>query len=81
MADKKTVEELADASYALLLEYHGKKRFKPRDLQKELESKFGKSAVEKKTVKKAIALMMEDGRTKYGYAGSSWIEPLKKEEE
>lgn len=80
MADKVAVEEVADAMYKLLVEYHGKKRFKAGDLQKEMQAKYGKSACDRKTCKNAIKLLMEDGRTIYGYAGGSWIEPVEKEE-
>ena len=79
MADKVTVEQVADSMYALLKEYHGKKRFKPNDLQKEMEKNFGKDACDKKICKEALKLLMEDGRTIYGYAGGSWIEPVVKE--
>ena len=79
MADV-TIEEVADAMYKLLVEYHGKKRFKAGDLQKEMQKKYGKKACDRKMCKNAIKLLMEDGRTIYGYAGGSWIEPVKKEE-
>jgi hypothetical protein len=80
MADSVTVEEVADAMYKLLLEYHGKKRFKAGDLQKEMQAKFGKTACDRKVCKNAIKLLMEDGRTIYGYAGGSWVEPVEKPE-
>jgi hypothetical protein len=74
-----TVEEVADAMYKMLVEYHGKKRFKVGDLQKEMKKQFGQDA-DRKVCKSAIKLMMEDGRTIYGYAGGSWIEPVVKDE-
>lgn len=76
MADTLPVEEVADAMFALLKEYHGKKRFKAGDLQKEMVAKFGKDRCDRKLCKEAIKLLMEDGRTIYGYAGGSWIEPV-----
>ena len=76
-----TVEEVADAMYALVKEYKGKKRFKAGDLQKEMKAKFGKANVDRKICKNAIKLMMEDGRTIYGYAGGSWIEAVVPEDE
>jgi len=76
MADV-TVEQLADEIYKLLVEYHGKKRFKTGDIVKEMKSKNG---AEKKDVKKALKILMDDGRTIYGYAGGSWIEPVVKED-
>jgi ATP-dependent protease HslVU (ClpYQ) peptidase subunit len=76
MADTLPVEEVADAMFALLKEYHGKKRFKAGDLQKEMVAKFGKDRCDRKLCKAAIKMMMEDGRTIYGYAGGSWIEPV-----
>ena len=80
MADKVPIEEVADAMYALLVEYHGKKRFKAGDLQKEMIKKFGKDRCDRKTCKAAIKLLMDQERTIYGYAGGSWIEPVIKEE-
>ena len=81
MAEKVAVEEVADAMYEMLKEYHGKKRFKAGDLQKEMQKKFGKDRCDRKVCKNAIKLMMDDGRTIYGYAGGSWIEPVVDEEE
>jgi len=76
MADKPTVEEVADAMYEIVVKYHGKKRFKAGDLQKEMQSKFGKANCDRKMCKNAIKKLMDDERTIYGYAGGSWIEPV-----
>lgn len=80
MAEKAPVQEVADAMYVLLKEYHGKKRFKAGDLQKEMQKKFGKDRCDRKVCKAAIKQLMEEGRTIYGYAGGSWIEPVVEDE-
>jgi hypothetical protein len=72
MADEPTVDQIADAMFVLVKEYHGKKRFKAGDLQKEMQSKFGKAA-DRKACKAAIKSLMESERCIYGYAGGSWI--------
>ncbi len=81
MADSISIEEVADAMYKILVEYHGKKRFKAGDLKKEMISQFGKDRCDRKVIKGAIRLLMEQERTIYGYAGGSWIEPVVKKEE
>lgn len=73
MADAPTVEQVADAMFALVKEYHGKKRFKANDLQKEMQAKFGKDGCDRKMCKDAIRQLMESERCIYGYAGGSWI--------
>ena len=78
MAEDPTIEEVADSMYKLLVEYHGKKRFKAGDLQKEMKGKYGK-VCDRKMCKGAIKLLMEQERTIYGYAGGSWVEPVIKE--
>ncbi len=75
MAEKPSVEEVADSMYEILVKYHGKKRFKAGDLQKEMKAKYGKVA-DRKLCKEAIKKLMDDERTIYGYAGGSWIEPV-----
>ncbi len=80
MADTPTVEEVADAMYEILVKYHGKKRFKAGDLQKEMRAKYGKKAIDRKMNKAAIKKLMDDERTIYGYAGGSWVEPVIKED-
>ena len=73
MADAPSVEEVADAMFALVKEYHGKMRFKAGDLQKEMQKKYGKANCDRKTCKAAIRQLMESERCVYGYAGGSWI--------
>lgn len=79
MADKPTVEEVANAMHEIVVKYHGKKRFKAGDLQKEMQAKYGKPNCDRKLCKAAIKQLMTDGRTIYGYAGGSWIEPVTEE--
>jgi len=79
MADTPSVEEVADAMYDLVVKYHGKKRFKAGDLQKEMQAKYGKDNCDRKLCKVAIKKLMDDERAIYGYAGGSWIEPVMEE--
>ena len=73
MADELTAEALSDEMFKLVKEYHGKKRFKAGDLQKEMQMKHGADKADRKLCKEAIRMLMESERCVYGYAGGSWI--------
>lgn len=79
MADKVTVEELADSMYKLVEEYAGKKKFKAQDLVKEVIQKYGEDMVSKSDGKQAIQLLIESGRCVYTYFGGSFVELPPKE--
>ncbi len=74
MADKVTVEELADSMYKLVEEYTGKRKFKAQDLVKEVVQKYGEDIVSKKDGKQAIQLLIDSGRCVYTYFGGSFVE-------
>jgi hypothetical protein len=69
-----TAHEVADAMYALVAEYQGKKKFKAGDLIKEMINKYGEDQVDKKLCKLAIRELMDSGRCVYTYFGGSFIE-------
>ena len=69
-----TAHEVADAMYALVAEYQGKKKFKAGDLIKEMITKYGEDEVDKKLCKLAIRELMDSGRCVYTYFGGSFIE-------
>ncbi len=69
-----TPEEVADAMFALVSEYQGKKKFKAGDLTKAMIGKFGAEDCDKKLCKAAIRTMMDSGRCVYTYFGGSFIE-------
>ncbi|MBU1487643.1 hypothetical protein KKH56_06320 [bacterium] len=77
MANEVTVEQLADDMYELVKDSVGKKKFKPGDLIKEMQAKYGKDTVDKKAGKGAIKLLMDSERCVYSYAGGSYIELAK----
>jgi len=79
MADKVTVEELADSMYKLIEEYTGKRKFKAQDLVKEVMQKYGEDIVSKSDGKQAIQLLIESGRCVYTYFGGSFVELPPKE--
>lgn len=79
MAEKMTVEEIADAMYKMVEEYEGKKKFKPNDLPKEIIAKYGEDRVSRKDAKEAIKLLIDSGRCVYSYFGGSYIEIPKKD--
>lgn len=70
------IEKLADEMYNLLLEYEGKKKFKPGDLIKEMEAKYG-DKMSRKDGKEALKLLVDTGKCVYSYAGGSFIEIAK----
>ena len=69
-----TVEQIADAMYAVVEEYMGKKKFKASDLTKMMIQKFGEDEVDKKACKLAIRQLTDTGRCVYTYFGGSFIE-------
>jgi len=79
MADKVTVEELADSMYKLVEEYTGKRKFKAQDLVKDVMQKYGEDVVSKKDGKQAIQLLIDSGRCVYTYFGGSFVELAPKE--
>jgi len=79
MADKVTVEELADSMYKLVEEYAGKKKFKAQDLVKDVIQKYGEDMVSKSEGKQAIQLLIESGSCVYTYFGGSFVELPPKE--
>ncbi len=74
-----TVEQVADAMYAMVKEYAGKKKFKAGDLTKAMIQQFGEADCDKKLCKSAIRTLMDSGRCVYTYFGGSFIEIPHKE--
>jgi hypothetical protein len=67
-----TAEAVADAMYAMLKEYAGKKNLKAMDLTKAMIEKFGDDC-DKQLCKEAIRLLMDSGKTTYSYVGGSYV--------
>jgi hypothetical protein len=67
-----TVEQVADAMFALVKEYQGKRQLKPLDLNKAMMERFGDDC-DKSLCKDAIKLLIEDERCMYSYVGGSYI--------
>ncbi len=68
----KTAEAVADAMYAMLKDYAGKKNLKAMDLTKAMVEKFGDEC-DKQLCKDAIRLLMDSGKTTYSYVGGSYV--------
>jgi hypothetical protein len=68
-----TADQVADAMFELVKEYHGKKNLKALDLIKAMIKKFGEDECDKKLCKKAIRSLMDTGRCTYSYVGGSYI--------
>lgn len=68
-----SVEQIADAMYEMVKDYHGKKNVKAMDLTKAMIQKFGDDAVDKKMCKKAIRQLIDSGKCTYSYVGGSYI--------
>lgn len=58
---------------SLVKEYHGKKRFKPLDLEREIEQNFQSENITRKDAKVAIKELTDNGDLIYGYAGGSFL--------
>ena len=67
-----TADAVADAMYAMLQEYAGKKNLKAMDLTKSMHEKFGDEC-DKQTCKDAIRILMDSGKTTYSYVGGSYV--------
>ena len=67
-----TPESVADAMYAMLKDYAGKKNLKAMDLTKAMIEKFGEDC-DKQLCKEAIRLLMDSGKTTYSYVGGSYV--------
>lgn len=67
-----TAEQVAEAMYAMVAEYHGKKNLKATDLTKAMTEKFGADC-DKQLCKQAIRLLVDGGRCTYSYVGGSYI--------
>ena len=68
-----SVESVADAMYAMLQEYAGKKSLKAMDLTKAMIEKFGEDECDKKLCKQAIRQLIDSGKCQYSYVGGSYI--------
>ncbi len=68
-----TKEEVAEAMFNMVKEYHGKKNLKALDLTKAMIEKFGDEACDKKLCKKAIRELVDNGKCTYSYVGGSYI--------
>jgi hypothetical protein len=67
-----TAEAVADAMYAMLKDYAGKKNLKAMDLTKAMIEKFGEDC-DKQLCKEAIRSLMDSGKTTYSYVGGSYV--------
>jgi hypothetical protein len=70
----KSVDEIAEAMYAMVKEYEGKKNLKAGDLTKAMIAKFGAAECSKSDCKLAIRSLMDSGRCVYAYLGGSYIQ-------
>ena len=70
--DAVSVEAVADAMYAMVKDYHGKKNLKATDLTKAMIDKFGE-ACDKQICKEAIRQIIDSGKCTYSYVGGSYI--------
>lgn len=68
-----SVEEVANAMYEMVREFHGKKNLKPIDLTKAMVQKFGDERCSKTTCKQAIRELIDGGRCIYSYVGGSYV--------
>lgn len=64
--------EVAEAMFAMVEDYHGKKNLKAMDLTKAMREKYGDDC-DKKLCKAAIRELMDSGRCVYSYVGGSFI--------
>ena len=68
-----TKDEVAEAMFDMVKEYHGKKNLTALDLTKAMIEKFGADDCDKKLCKKAIRELVDTGKCTYSYVGGSYI--------
>ncbi|MEW6071558.1 MAG: hypothetical protein AB1726_03050 [Planctomycetota bacterium] len=68
-----TSEIVASAMYAMVKEYHGKRKLKAMDLTKAMIEQYGEEACDKQLCKQAIRELIDSGRCTYSYVGGSYI--------
>jgi hypothetical protein len=73
VADKLTVEEVAEQMYKMVADAQGQKQLKPGDLTKAMKQIHG-DKVDRKICKDAIKELVNSGRCVYTYFGGSYIE-------
>ncbi len=73
MSDVISYERIADAMFAMVKEYHGKRNLKALDLTKAMIEEFGADDCDKKLCKRAIRELIDSGRCTYSYVGGSYI--------
>ena len=66
-------DQVAEAMYEMVKEYHGKRNLKAMDLTKAMKEKFGEEECDKKLCKAAIRKLIDSGRCTYSYVGGSYI--------
>ena len=80
MSEAVSVETIAEAMYAMVVECAGKKNLKAGDLTKAMIAKFGEQACSKEDCKHAIRILIDSGRCIYSYLGGSYIQlPVKED--
>jgi hypothetical protein len=67
------IENIVEAMYGLVVEYHGKKNLKAVDLTRAMIEKFGEDQCDRKACKQAIRELIESGKCVYSYLGDSYI--------
>jgi hypothetical protein len=73
MSENPSVEQVTEAMFAMVKEYHGKRNLKAMDLTKAMVQKFGEAACDKQMCKLAIRQLIESRRCTYSYVGGSYI--------
>jgi len=66
-------QKIKEFTINLVKEYHGKKRFKPLDLEREIEQNFQNENITRKDAKAIIKELTDNGDLIYGYAGGSFL--------
>ena len=68
-----SLDEMAEAMYEMVKEYHGKRNLKAMDLIKAMIQEYGEDAVDKKMGKAAVRQLIDSGRCIYSYVGGSYV--------
>jgi hypothetical protein len=71
--DKELYDKIRQYILDTVRKYHGKKRYKPMELEKEVVEVFSEYNITRRDVKGVIRDIVDAGELIYGYAGSSFL--------
>jgi len=76
MAEEMSVEQIAEEMFKMVEQDFGKKKYKPTDVTKAMQERFG---ADRSTAKQALRSLIDSERLVYTYFGGTFVEIPHKE--